>query len=40
MEYWLENQNIDPEQKKIAEEDLQQWKKELVEYENLKKQIQ
>lgn len=40
VEYWLENQNIDPEQKKIAEEDLQQWKKELVEYENLKKQIQ
>ncbi|MEM4714455.1 MAG: hypothetical protein QXQ79_02875 [Candidatus Nanoarchaeia archaeon] len=40
IEYWLENQNIDPEQKKIAEEDLKQWKKELVEYENLKKQIQ
>ncbi|MFN3605367.1 MAG: hypothetical protein ACK4UJ_11725 [Leptonema sp. (in: bacteria)] len=39
IEYWIENQNIDPQQKKMAEEDLQQWKKELSEYENIRKQI-
>lgn len=39
IEYWLENQNVDPQQKKDAEEELKQWKKELSEYQSLLKQI-
>ncbi len=39
IEYWLENQNINPEQKNNAEEEIKQWKKELSEYQSLLKQI-
>ncbi len=41
IEYWLENDsmNIDEEQKKIASQDLEEWKKELEIYKNLLKEI-
>ena len=41
IEYWLENEgtNLDSQQKELAEQDLQQWKKELNEYNKLLKEI-
>jgi hypothetical protein len=41
IEYWLENEgaNLNSQQKELAEHDLQQWKKELNEYNKLLKEI-
>ena len=41
IEYWLENEgaNLNSQQKELAEQDLQQWKKELNEYNKLLKEI-
>ncbi len=41
IEYWLENEgnNLTSQQKELAEQDLQQWKKELNEYNKLLKEI-
>lgn len=41
IEYWLKNQseNIDSQQKELAQQDLKQWKKELEEYQKLLKEI-